>query len=81
MKFPKHNLSQNMISLFRKAPDNWRNLPVGIGCTNSTLNALESRGLIATKIGKFVPQGFSQWQWQLTAAGRQWLKDHPRYKP
>ena len=58
------HLSLPMRSLLSKATEAWENLPAGVGCTNLTLEALETRGLIETRFQ-------STWQW------RQYPKEQP----
>lgn len=58
-------LTYAQTQLLAKAPAEWGALPAGVGCTNSTLEALERRGLVETRIRpghelKF----FSGWDWR-----------------
>lgn len=56
-------LTRPQAALLERVSTDWSRM--NIGCTNATLMALESRGLIETRIEKFVPMGFSTWQWRL----------------
>ena len=64
-------LSHRQRELLGKAPAEWGKLPGGIGCTNTTLEALERRGLVETRYGEeggFVYEGHQHfgWQWRKT---------------
>lgn len=64
------NLTYAQKRLMEKAPIEWGNLPGGVGCTNSTLEALERRKLVETRVkpGERCWM-FSQWQWRKLPQG------------
>ena len=64
-------LSYRQREMLRQATDEWARLPVGAGCTNSTLNALENRGLVETRVryeaSRHVPGAWvTVWEWRKT---------------
>lgn len=60
-------LSYRQRETMKKAPDDWADLPSGMGCTNSTLEALERRGLVETRIEQSRRMRWSGgWQWRKT---------------
>lgn len=54
--------------LLRKVPDDWTEMHA-VGCTNRTLAALEKLGLVEARIKKFIPMGFSVWEWRKKPTG------------
>ena len=60
------NLTASQKRLLARVPKAWADMSVG--CTNPTLGALEKRGLVETRISKYIPFGFSQWQWRKSVA-------------
>jgi hypothetical protein len=61
------SLTHKQKRVLEKVSADWTDLPPGIGCTNSTLTALEKRRLVETRIkpGEY-HRFFSGWQWRLT---------------
>ena len=62
-------LSRRQRELLTDAPDEWSYLPVGVGCTNATLTALEKRGLVETRLEPSMRLRSSWsggWQWRKT---------------
>lgn len=64
-------LSYRQREMLRQAKDDWARLPIGAGCTNSTLNALEKRGLVETRVryeaSRHVPGArVTLWEWRKT---------------
>lgn len=60
-------LSYRQRETMKKAPDDWADLPSGMGCTNATLEALEKRGLVETRIKPGTERNFyGRWQWRKT---------------
>lgn len=64
-------LTRAQAALLAKAPADWAHLPPAVGCTNATLEALEKRGLVETRLlpKDYIPGGHSQWQWRLNDIG------------
>jgi hypothetical protein len=59
-------LTYRQRQVLQKAPSEWADLPSGIGCTNSTLEALERRNLVETRIEPGKESTFyGGWQWRL----------------
>jgi hypothetical protein len=51
--------------MLKQVTDEWSDLPVGVGCTNGTLEALERRGLVETQIEPGKQLAYSGgWQWR-----------------
>ena len=60
-------LSYRQREVMKKAPDDWADLPSGMGCTNATLEALERRGLVEVRIEASRRLHLSGgWQWRKT---------------
>lgn len=60
----KH-LTYRQMQLLEKATAEWARLPTGIGCTNATLEALENRGLVETRINpEFRDHWSGGWEWR-----------------
>lgn len=60
-------LSYRQTQLLLKAPAEWDALPGGVGCTNATLEALERRDLVETRIDPAKRLHWSGgWQWRKT---------------
>lgn len=58
-------ISSAMRCLFGQATTDWDRLPVGVGCTNATLLAIEKRDLIETRIQPGTEGLFTAvWQWR-----------------
>lgn len=60
-------LSRRQQQLLAKAPADWEALPSGVGCTNTTLVALERRGLVQTQIEpskRLQLSWLEGWQWR-----------------
>lgn len=57
-------LSDAQRHLYGKIGSDWAAMPAGIGCTNSTLNNLEKRGLIELRVepGTSLASFFVKWQ-------------------
>lgn len=64
-------LSHRQRETLKEVPDDWGDLPAGIGCTNATLDALKRRDLVETRIEpskRLLSCG--GWQWRRTPNGR-----------
>ena len=60
-------LTHRQREAMKNAPDAWAELPSGMGCTNATLEALERRGLVETRIEpRMAHKLFAGWQWRKT---------------
>lgn len=58
-------LSHRQRELMKWAPEDWAELPTGVGCTNATLAALERRGLVETRIDRSKRLHWTDgWQWR-----------------
>lgn len=62
-------LTATMQKALKKAAADWQKIPFsgGYGCTNSTLKALETRGLVECRLTpeqSYCP-GFMSWEWRL----------------
>lgn len=60
-------LSYNMSYTLKQIGSEWGPLPPHTGCTNSTLQALEKRGLIEMRIKQWAPVGMSEWEVRRTS--------------
>lgn len=54
-------LTPAMDRLLKKAPEDWGGLPAGVHCTNATLEALERRGLVETRLAA---ESWKGWEWR-----------------
>lgn len=68
-------LTGSMRRVLDQAPADWGKLPPGVGCTNSTLEALERRGLVETRLTPgqkyYGLLGRADWQWRRPPAAVQ----------
>jgi hypothetical protein len=63
-------LSYRQRETLNKASDDWADLPSGMGCTNATLEALERRGIVETRIETAKRNNVcGGWQWRLKPNG------------
>ena len=58
-------LTYRQLRVLEACTDEWAALPHSIGCTNSTLKALETRGIVETRIEPGTHhRAFAGWQWR-----------------